>query len=179
MQVRLIRHVTRPQLTKTKLPRGFKTAVIILEEVSWLKSCLKFSITLLNNVMLIFTFYSFYNLIIINHTRLEKSDILSLSSSERKSNLFFCWSDWIPLAAPSRNSLRAATSLQRGQASLATLEGGSCTVPEAVVTVLCTPDDGCGWHSKHVQWTCRIINWLLCVASRWTIINIDQRHTEP
>ena len=29
----------------------------------------------------------------------------------------------------------AATSLQRGQASLATLE--------AVVTVLCTPDDGC------------------------------------
>ena len=27
---------------------------------------------------------------------------------------------------------------------LATLEGGSCTVPETVVTVLCTPDDGCG-----------------------------------
>jgi len=27
---------------------------------------------------------------------------------------------------------------------LATLEGGSCTVPEAVVTVLCTPDNGCG-----------------------------------
>ena len=32
-----------------------------------------------------------------------------------------------------------ATSLQRG-----TLQGGSCTEPEAVVTVLCTPDDGCG-----------------------------------
>jgi len=46
----------------------------------------------------------------------------------------------------------AATSLQRGQASLATLEGGSWTVPEAVVTVLCTPDDGCGWHPKHVKW---------------------------
>jgi hypothetical protein len=29
-------------------------------------------------------------------------------------------------------------------AKLATLEGGSCTVPEAVVTDLCTPDDGCG-----------------------------------
>jgi len=28
--------------------------------------------------------------------------------------------------------------------SLATLERGSCRVPEAVVTVLCTPDDGCG-----------------------------------
>ena len=29
-------------------------------------------------------------------------------------------------------------------ANLATFEGGSCTVPEAVVTVLCTPDEGCG-----------------------------------
>ena len=45
-------------------------------------------------------------------------------------------------------------------------------VPEAVVTVLCTPDGGCGWHPNHVEWTCRIINRLLCVASRWTIINI-------
>jgi len=45
-------------------------------------------------------------------------------------------------------------------------------IPEAVVTVLCTPDDGCGWHSKHVEWICRIINRLLCVESRWTIINI-------
>ena len=44
-------------------------------------------------------------------------------------------------------------------------------VPEAVVTVLCTPDDVCGWYPKHVEWTCRIINRLLCVASRWTIIN--------
>jgi len=46
-------------------------------------------------------------------------------------------------------------------------------LPEAVVTVLCTPVDGCVWHPKHVQWTCRIINRLLCVASRWTIINIQ------
>ena len=37
----------------------------------------------------------------------------------------------------------ATTSLQRGKASLATLEGGS-GVPDAVVEVLCTPDDGCG-----------------------------------
>ena len=56
--------------------------------------------------------------------------------------------------------------------SLITLEGGSCTVPETVVTVFCTPDDGCGWRPKHVHWTCRIINRLLCVTSRWTIINI-------
>ena len=58
---------------------------------------------------------------------------------------------------------------------LATLEGGSCTkiwpVPEAVVTVLCTPDNGCGWNLKHVEWTCRIINKLLCISSRWTVIN--------
>jgi len=45
-------------------------------------------------------------------------------------------------------------------------------VPKAVVTVLCTPDDGCGWHPKHVEWTCRIIYRLLCVAYRWAIISI-------
>jgi len=71
----------------------------------------------------------------------------------------------------------AAISLQRGQASLATLEGGSCIknrpVPEAVVTVLCTPGDECGWHPKHVQWTCWIISRLLCVASCWTTVNIQ------
>ena len=43
--------------------------------------------------------------------------------------------------------------------------------PKAVATVMCTPDDGCGWHPKHVEWTCRIIDRLLCVASCWTIIN--------
>ena len=36
----------------------------------------------------------------------------------------------------------------RSQASLVTLEGGSCTknvpVPETAVTSLCIPDDGCG-----------------------------------
>jgi len=42
--------------------------------------------------------------------------------------------------------------------NLATLEGGSCTVPEDVVTVLCTADDGCGWHPKDVEWTCIIID---------------------
>ena len=60
-------------------------------------------------------------------------------------------------------------------AQLGHVGGGSCTkiwpVTEAVVTVLCTADDGCGWHPKHVEWTCRIINRLLSVASRWTVIN--------
>ena len=27
-------------------------------------------------------------------------------------------------------------------------------VPEAVDTVLCTPDDGCGKHPEHVEWPC-------------------------
>jgi len=52
-------------------------------------------------------------------------------------------------------------------------------VPEAVVTGLCTPDDGCGWHPKHVEWTCRIINRLLCIASCWTIINTDGKKNSP
>ena len=38
---------------------------------------------------------------------------------------------------------------------LATLEEGCCSnaepVPEAAVTVLCTPDDGCDGHPKHVE----------------------------
>ena len=50
-------------------------------------------------------------------------------------------------------------------------------LPEAVVTVWCTPDDGCGWDPKHVEWTCRIINRLLSVASRWTIINRKWVHS--
>ena len=27
-------------------------------------------------------------------------------------------------------------------------------VPEAAVTVLCTPDDGCDRHPKHIEWFC-------------------------
>jgi len=67
-----------------------------------------------------------------------------------------------------------ATSLQRGQARSWREVAVQKIWPvlEAVVTVLCTPDDGCGWHPKRVEWTCRILNRLLCVASRWAIINI-------
>jgi len=58
-------------------------------------------------------------------------------------------------------------------AKLTTLEGGSCTVPETVVTVLCTPDNGCDWHPKHIELTRRTKNRLFCVASRWTVTNIQ------
>jgi hypothetical protein len=27
-------------------------------------------------------------------------------------------------------------------------------IPEAAVTILCTPDDGCDEHPKHVEWFC-------------------------
>ena len=43
----------------------------------------------------------------------------------------------------------ATTFLHRGH--LATLEEGCCPVPEAAVTFLCTPDDGCYGHQKHVE----------------------------
>ena len=46
-------------------------------------------------------------------------------------------------------------------AKLDTLEWGRCTiiwlVPVTVTTVLCTPDDGCGRHPKHVEWYCNKI----------------------
>jgi len=50
-------------------------------------------------------------------------------------------------------------------------------LPPSTVAKLAWPrwrnvDDRCGWHTKHVERTCRIINRLPCVASRWTIINI-------
>ena len=70
-------------------------------------------------------------------------------------------------------------------ANLATLEGGSCTknmistVGYSYSFAYRTPDR-CGWHPKHIEWTCRIINRLLCVSSRWTIINIKRHEfTEP
>ena len=44
----------------------------------------------------------------------------------------------------------AATSLQRGLAWPLWREVAA-PVPEAVFTVLCTPDDGCGWQPKHVE----------------------------
>jgi len=67
---------------------------------------------------------------------------------------------------PSSGLHKTVTTVSR------TVQLPPCTVPEAVVTDLCTPDDGCGWRPKHVEWTCRIIIRLLCVASRWTISNI-------
>jgi len=35
------------------------------------------------------------------------------------------------------------------------------------------------WREVAVEWTCGIINRLPCVASRWKIINIEERCTKP
>ena len=55
--------------------------------------------------------------------------------------------------------------------SLATLEGGTggCSYSFVYSWWVCVCV--CGWHPKHVEWTCRIINRPFCVASRWEIIN--------
>jgi len=42
--------------------------------------------------------------------------------------------------------------------------------PETAVTVLYAPDGGCGWHMKHVEWTCGIINRVLFAGSRWKLL---------
>ena len=53
-------------------------------------------------------------------------------------------------------------------------------VPEAVVTVLCTPDDGCVRHPKHVEWSCSKIKQnacLMCVClsvHRWICVEKKQ-----
>ena len=64
--------------------------------------------------------------------------------------------------------------------SLATLEGGSCKQNMTNIGC-CSYSFVYSWWwvwltTKHVEWTCRIINRLLCVASRCTIINIDPWH---
>jgi len=70
----------------------------------------------------------------------------------------------------------AATFVQRGQVKMwprwreVTVQK-IWPIPEVVVTVLCTTDDGCDWDPKHLEWTCRIINILLCFASCWRVIN--------
>ena len=85
--------------------------------------------------------------------------------------------EYIKLWTTASGTSHISVQLPRSNvANLATLERGSCTtiwlVPEAVVTVLSTPDDGCGWHPKHVEWFCSKIKYrLYIVASHWTFIN--------
>jgi len=72
------------------------------------------------------------------------------------------------------------TSLQSGHASLAMLEGGSCTVPEVVVTVLCIPDDGRNWHPKHVEWIILIvINKCTCIKFHIKTLKIAPTCFDP
>jgi len=55
----------------------------------------------------------------------------------------------VTAASGTGHSVRSTTFLQRGQRPLVALT--LWPVPEAAVTVWCTPDDGCVRHSKHVE----------------------------
>jgi len=43
-------------------------------------------------------------------------------------------------------------------------------VPEAAVTVLCSPDDGCDGHPKHVESDFVVNKYLHTVASCWILL---------
>ena len=61
------------------------------------------------------------------------------------------------------------------------VSGGSSThhqKPDAVDTVVCTPDDGWRYHPKHVE-QFPDINKLCTVASCWIYIGIYLRCTDP
>jgi len=49
---------------------------------------------------------------------------------------------------------------------------------DAVDTVVCAPDDGCMYHSKHAEQFPEI-NKLCNVASCWLYIRIYLRYTDP
>ena len=51
-------------------------------------------------------------------------------------------------------------------------------VPEAAVTVLCTPDDGCDWHPKQVDSVFAVNKYLHTVASCWILLTF-RRLTSP
>jgi len=80
---------------------------------------------------------------------------------------FLYWSYFFVQLPPPTNVAQLAWTLWREL---------DTPVPEAVITVFCNPDDGFGWNPKHVEWTCRII---ICVASRWTVTNINQAVVSP
>jgi hypothetical protein len=51
----------------------------------------------------------------------------------------------VTAASGTGHSICATPVLRRGQI---------CIVPEAADTDICTPDDGCDGHPKHVEWFC-------------------------
>ena len=57
----------------------------------------------------------------------------------------------VTAASGTGHSIWETTFLQRGQILP---RWRKVAVPEAAVTVLCTPDDGCDGHPKHVEWFC-------------------------
>ena len=77
----------------------------------------------------------------------------------------------------------AATSIQRGQAWPRWREVDAqkiWPVPEAVVEVLCTPDDRCVWHPKLVEWIKRETNLMsLALLFRYLMLNTFRMLIHP
>ena len=71
----------------------------------------------------------------------------------------------VTAASGTGHSIWATTFLQRGL--------------NAAVTVLCSPDDGCDGHPKHVESDFAVNKNLHTVASCCILINIKLRCTEP
>jgi len=78
-------------------------------------------------------------LIIVQRDATQRSLFIIL---QIHSTCFGCQSH--PSSGVHKNVTTASGTVQLPTSNVTTLEGGSCTVPDAVVTVLCTPDDGCG-----------------------------------
>ena len=82
----------------------------------------------------------------------------------------------VTAASGTGHNTGTATSLQRGLQ--ATLQGSSCTVPEAAVTVFSTPDDGC-CDTRNMYSDFAVNKYLHTVASVWIFIDIELRCRKP
>ena len=76
----------------------------------------------------------------------------------------------VTAASGTGHSVRATTFLRRGQIwprRRKVVAQILWPVPEVAVTVLCTPDDGCDGHPKHVEWFYKCLH---IVASCWILL---------
>ena len=78
----------------------------------------------------------------------------------------------VTAASGTGHGIWATTSLQRGHWPRwrKAVDQILRPVPEAAVTVLCTPDDGCDGHPKHVESDFAVNKYLHTVASCWILL---------
>ena len=79
----------------------------------------------------------------------------------------------VTAASGTGHSIWATTFLQRGQIWpwwRKVVAQILWPIPEAAVTILCTPDDGCNGHPKHVESDFAVNKYLHTVASSWILL---------